>query len=789
MSAELWKRGIRHGDRVLFWGDDSPEWVVSFFASVCRGAVVVPLDRTSSGEFVRRVAEHTGARLCLCSAAQQAMAPSCATMLFDSVAELPEPNPDIPIISPESKPGDAVEIVFTSGTTADPKGVVLTHENILANIQPLEREIARYRRYERLVHPLRFLNLVPLSHVFGQLLGVFIPQILGATVVFPASLAPADIIRTARKERVSVLVAVPRMLDSLRNRLEDDLSTEGLSGDLKRSLERHFIWRWWRFRKIHRRFGFKFWAVISGGASLSAETEQFWRSLGFVVIQGYGMTETGSLISVNHPFRTGKGSIGKVLPGREMKLAPDGEILVRGRGVAQHYYRDRAMTPLAEGEGWFHTGDLGTVDEQGNLYFRGRRKNVIVGPEGLNIFPEDLEAALRRQPEIRDCLVFGLDRGGNTEPCAALILRDDADEEAAIRRANMSLAEYQRIRRWFIWPEKDFPRGTTQKPLVRVVREYAEKKFSEGGSQERGGMVAELIARITGRAVDGPADMSSLERVELLGALEERFQVDLDESVFTQADTVSDLENVISRPVSQQSSFSYPVWPQSGPMRVARILLYYIFAWPATLLAFPRVKGRENLRNQRGPLLFAANHITHADIGFILAALPLRFRHRLAIATRGEALEELRNPSPETPPGARLVRRCAYWLALVFFNLFPLPQKSGFRESFAFAGESVDRGYSLLVFPEGVRARDGRTGPFRAGVGILASNLRIPVVPVRIDGLHELKRAGRKWALPGSVTVSIGQPKMYGAETDPESIARDLEARVAGLHLRRVDEV
>ena len=236
MSAELWQRGIRHGDRVLFWGDDSPEWVVSFFGCVCRGAVVVPLDRTSSREFVRRVAEHTGARLCLCSAVQQPTAPSPATMLFDTVAELPGPNPDIPIVSPESKPGDPVEIVFTSGTTADPKGVVLTHENILANIRPLEREIARYRRYERLVHPLRFLNLVPLSHVFGQLLGVFIPQLLGATVVFPASLAPSDIIRTAREERVSVLVAVPRILDSLRNRIEDELATDGLSGDLKRSL-------------------------------------------------------------------------------------------------------------------------------------------------------------------------------------------------------------------------------------------------------------------------------------------------------------------------------------------------------------------------------------------------------------------------------------------------------------------------------------------------------------------------------------------------------------------------
>ena len=206
---------------------------------------------------------------------------------------------------------------------------------------------------------------------------------------------------------------------------------------------------------IRRQFGWKFWAFICGGAALDAETEEFWDRLGYAAIQGYGLTETTSLISVNHPFKLGKGSIGKVLPGREVKLAEDGEILIRGGGVAAGYWDERparqARLPdgVTDKDGWYRTGDVGALDEAGNLYFKGRKKEVIVTPGGLNIYPEDLEAALRRQPEVKDCVVVGIERGGNAEPCAVVILRDGGDAVAGVvERANQSLAEFQRMRMW-----------------------------------------------------------------------------------------------------------------------------------------------------------------------------------------------------------------------------------------------------------------------------------------------------------------------------------------------------
>jgi long-chain acyl-CoA synthetase len=304
-------------------------------------------------------------------------------------------------------------------------------------------------------------------------------------------------------------------------------------------------------------------------------------------------------------------------------------------------------------------------------------------------------------------------------------------------------------------------------------------------------MLADLIFRITGRRVEAISEesdlardlnLSSIERVELLSALEDRFQLDLNESRFASANTVGELEKMLRQPASHHANFRYPRWAQSPPVLMLRILLYYLLSWPAMLLmAYPRIRGRGNLRHLDGPLLFVANHITQVDVGFILAALPPRFRHHLAVAMLGEMLQEMREP----PPGTAFMKRCleklSYWLVVALFNVFPLPQRTGFRESFSFAGESADRGYSILVFPEGARTRDGTMGLFRAGIGLLATNLNVPVVPIRIDGLFELKKSGRKLARPKTVTVTIGPAIRFNPGTDPFQIARDLEACVASL--------
>src|SRR5271170_2080085 len=480
VARELEARGLEKGDAVLLWGKSSPEWIIAFLACLLSGIVIVPIDDASSEEFAGRVLEEVNAKLVLRSHAHG----ECATVpsiALERLCTLVASHDCSPYRSPELSRQDTLEIIFTSGTTEEPRGVVITHGNVLANIEPLQGEIQKYLRYEKLVHPIRFLNLLPLSHVFGQMLAVFIPPMLAGTVVFMDVLRPAEFTETIRRERISVVVTVPRFMESLRREVERGEERDGRMEKFRRNFvageKEHFLRRWWRFRRVHSRLGWKFWAFISGGAALPPELETFWNRLGYAVIQGYGMTETTSLISLNHPFRASRGSIGRVFPGLEVRADANGEILVRGENVATAYRQGGANHSLAETDGWFRTGDVAEKDAEGRLYFRGRKKNVIVTSAGLNIYPEDIEKALRAQAGVRDCVVVGDERGQGDEPYAVLLMDGDANDASkahalqAVDAANRGLAEFQRVRHWMVWPELDFPRTPTQKPIMPRIRE------------------------------------------------------------------------------------------------------------------------------------------------------------------------------------------------------------------------------------------------------------------------------------------------------------------------------
>jgi len=803
-ARELEARGIERGDRVVLWGPNSVEWVAAFWGCLLRGAMVVPMDHIAAPEFAARVMRQVDARLVLTTRERLGVDESRPAMALEDLEAQVARHPTRRYKAAELSRRDTAEIIFTSGTTAEPRGVVLTHGNLLANLEPLEAEIRKYRKWERWFHPLRFLDLLPLSHVFGQFLGVIIPPVLGATVVFQESLNPAEVMRTIKRERVSLVVTVPRLLETLRAKLERDLEAEAraewLRAEMRAAEGEKFVRRMWRFRRIHRRFGWKFWAFLSGGAALPAETEEFWMRLGFAVIQGYGLTETTSLVSVNHPFGLSKGSIGKVLAGREVKLDASREILVRGESIASGYWEGSEMKK-AEGE-WLRTGDLGEMGPDGSLYFKGRKKNVIVTPEGLNVYPEDLEAALRRRAEVRDCVVVPLERDGNAEACAVLLLREaeaEADAAAVVASANQSLAEFQRMRRWVVWPDEDFPRTSTQKPRMNVIAEYAKAQLAGGGAgmpmPAGAGSVAELIARVTGRPVSETRaeaqlatdlGLSSIERVELMSALEDRYQVSLDESRFAAATTLGELEQMLRGPTptgeTRRRGYVYPRWAARWPVTWVRFVVFYALIWPAVMiLAHPRFRGRERLRGLRGPALVIANHTTRSDVAFIAVALPMRLRHRHAVAMEAERLEAMRVPPREFSIGKRVLLRAQYWLMTAFFHVFPLPRTSGFRESFAYAGELVDRGWSVVVFPEGEYTKDGSIQPFEAGIGILANQLLVPIVPMRIEGLFELKQKRQRYARPGFVRVTVGKPVEIATRTEPGHIAQELREMVAAL--------
>jgi long-chain acyl-CoA synthetase len=799
-ARELKARGIEKGDRILLWAENSPEWVASFFGCLLRGVIVVPLDIQSDPAFVARVHEQVSAKLALCNAVTRPLADLNLPLLSsDTVSSLVAHHSPAPYLVTDIDEDDTVEIVFTSGTTAEPKGVRVTHRNLLANLAPLEREIKPYLKWERAVHPLRFLNLVPLSHVFGQFMGIFVPQLLGGEVFFQESLNPSQIIETVKRERISVIVTVPRILEGLRERIERVCDAHGKLEQLRKEIEasegQHFIRRWWKFRRVHGMFGWKFWAFVSGGATLNPETEAFWRRLGFAVIQGYGMTETASLISVNHPFKLGRGSIGRVMPGQEVKLAENGEILVRGENVSPGYWRHNAQAGTTD-EGWFRTGDIGEMDEQGNLYFKGRKKEVIVTSAGVNIYPDDIELVLDRQPEIKASAVIETQSAHGPEPLAALILRDNqVKPDAVIDRANESLAQHQQVRRWFVWSDEDFPRTVTQKVRKQLVAERVRAELAAAvpsSATSHAYPLAEIVARITNEApskLDPSAKLGtdlkldSLGRVELLSAIEDRYQVEIDEAAFTDATTLADVEKIVRQGKQEEAApYPYPRWQQRWPVSWLRIALLYSIVFPAIrIMGWPKIRGKEHLRKLRGPIVFICNHVTMVDHALILFALPARFNTKIVIAQDGELLRDWRHRPKGTNPFTRLLYLLQYFSVVLFFNVFSMPQKSGFRRSFDFAGEMMDRGYNLMVFPEGRRTRDGAMHPFMLGTGLLIRELNAPVVPMRIDGLWKLKQANRHFAWPGEVSVIVGEPVRYSNQDAPEQITRDSARRVRAL--------
>ena len=462
--------------------------MAALWAAIISGIVVVPIDYRSSLDFVRRIRAIVEARVILAGED----VPAEATTGGDGAGRLDgaavwrlagiDWRADGPMPAVQVSATDTAEIIFTSGATAEPKGVVLTHRNILANTVPIEQEVHKYRKYGRPFFPLRFLNLLPLSHMFGQAMATFIPPMLPGTTVFVRSLSPHDIVRQIRERRVSVLVSVPKLLDVLRGHVQHTSPTAAAPA----GAGVHWVRRWWLHRDVHRAFGMKFWAFVVGAAPLDPDLETYWSRLGFAVIQGYGLTETAPVVTVNHPFAMRRGSVGKPIHGLKVKVAADGEILVRGDNVTQGYYNAPEATAEAFEDGWLRTGDIGEVDESGRLYVKGRKKEMIVSPDGFNVFPDDVERVLDGVAGVRESAVVGLTDGAGERVHAVLVVDPGADLDEIVRAANAKLADHQRVRTAAAWPG-DVPTADGGHPQAEAGRDRALGPQWGRGERDRAG--------------------------------------------------------------------------------------------------------------------------------------------------------------------------------------------------------------------------------------------------------------------------------------------------------------
>ncbi len=777
---------LQKNDRVVIWSENRPEWVSVFWACVARGVHVVPVDYHSSVDLVQRIHAEVQARLIVTGDAVRGEGLSLPRFSLAALGELP-PNERFEA-SPIS-PDDVVEIVYTSGTTGEPMGVVHRHKNICANLTPIQAEMCKYKRWARPFQPVRILDMLPLSHLFGQSLGIFVAPLLGGAAVFMREMHAAAILGTIRRERVSVLVSVPKLLMNLEHEVERKY--QPVKTPAKRKGVPGILERWWRYRKVHAGLGFKFWALVVGGAEVNAEVEAFWTRLGFLVVQGYGLTETSPVVALNHPFNARSGSIGKPLHGQEVKIAPDGEILVRGESVIHDYVGARAGEQgRIDEQGWLHTGDIGEIDGDGRLYYKGRKKEMIVTSEGLNVYPQDVEGVLNTVPRVKESTVVAVRRDGEELVHAALILSDaSADPAAIIAEANRRLESHQRVQSWSVWPEEDFPRTAS---TMKVKRGEVARRIAHGQTAGKPEGAESILGRLKGGTVPLAQDLglSSLERVELLSELENHYGVEVDERRFAEVSTLGEL-NVLLHDAAGEPAHAeralLPRWNRSLPVRALRFFLFQTVIIPLfrSLLTM-EVEGAENLKGVHTPVLFASNHQSHLDTPAIFAALPMRWRYRVAPAMSQDYFRAWLEPRG-APWQKRLAAMFEYFLVSGIFNAYPLPQRmAGVRRALKYTGELIDGGYCPLVFPEGKRTPDGSLQPFKTGIGLMATRLRAPVVPIHVAGLFEIYSIHDHWPKRGTVRVTIGSPLHFEDDSNEEAATCAIEEairRMAAAHL------
>jgi len=457
-AGYLQEQGLRKDDCILIWSASRIDWMVSYLAALFVGLIVVPVDVNTREDFLSKIAQTTEAKFLITTQKQYTGLKQPPAPLID-IDALPLGTLDATRV-PTVTGDDLAEIVFTSGTTGQPKGVMLTHNNIASNA------IAAIDFIDIKAQD-RALSILPLSHMFEATVELAILH-AGASIVYARTLVPETLLKLFSSQHVTCMVLVPQALQLFLNGIEREVRRQKKEKqwEMLQRIAAHLPFKLRRlvFRSVHKRFGGHFRFFVSGGAYLPPKLAEKWENMGFRVMQGYGATECSPIVSATPYNEHIFDSIGKPLPGVEVKIADDGEILVRGPNVAKGYWKNPEATAVTFENGWYHTGDLGYMDAKGNLYLKGRKKNLIVLANGLNVYPEDIENALNANPEVKDAAVFGLmelDQGPVVH--AVLLMEDASKAKAVVQRTNKQLAPHQQIRGFTVWPEEDFPRTHTLK--------------------------------------------------------------------------------------------------------------------------------------------------------------------------------------------------------------------------------------------------------------------------------------------------------------------------------------
>jgi long-chain acyl-CoA synthetase len=790
LANYLSQKGFRKGDRILIWSYNGQEYASILLGCALSGVVAVPIDFNSKADFVALIAEEVGAKHLFNSKRRpfpsQKLSHTHVEDLDFELLKVPIAQTDFGVCD-----SDIYEIVYTSGTTSEPRGVVITNENIVSNIMHYNQVVPLRKRHI-------FLSVLPMSHMFEQVAGFFYPLCHGCTVTYLYSHKSSTIIEALQHKRVTMMVAVPIFLQTLRENILREVRTEGKEQLFSRmmSMASHLpqLVRRLVFHKIHQKLGGKLKVFITGGSSLDPDLETWWTILGFDVFQGYGLTEASPVVTLNAPSHRKHGSVGRCLPHQEIKIGPESEIWIRGSNVTPGYYDDPEESQACFEDGWYKTGDIGEFDDDGFLYIRGRKRNMIKSASGLNVYPEDIEAVLNKMPGVNDICVVATEERGDVRIHAVLLM--DKNQEwsteatrAVIESANQRLQPHQQVQQYSVWAHEDFPRTNTLKIKRGLVIDEIQHGESVAGliSASSGDRVLDLLAdlaRVDVRTIKPDSNLvtdlglDSISRIELAVMLEEEFDIDIDEGVMTPQTTVSELREIATAQQKEVLYYGFPRWAVTRPVRVLRTLLQAFIFRSLSLFSRTTVKGRENLNEIEVPVIFMANHLSHYDPIYIARAIPRHLR-KLAIPTVAELIYEVK---PEYSWRKKITIRFGRFVASLLMNAYPFSQERHLKKSFAYTGQLMDHGWNILFFPEGKLTATGQMNHFKPGIGLLAHAMRVPVVPVRVDGLYLIADYPhwfpRRFA---RVRITFGKAMYVDEKADPERVASEFENAIRYL--------
>ncbi len=768
IAQYLHQQGIKIGDRVILWAPNSPSWAFVYFGILLSGGIVVPIDFAGGKNRAGNILKLSGAKLAIQSNYKferfNPLGGGIKTVMIEDLVYLIKTLAPVKKI-PQIKATDICEIVYTSGTTGNPKGVILTHHNIVANILGACEHIV-------LPEHLNFLSVLPLSHMLEQTVGFLTPLYRGDKIIYLRTIKPSSIMEALHKEKICAMLVVPKFLLLLKNTIEREFAAKGLKFFLRSGTLKKIIAPF-----IHRKFGSNFQMFITGGAALPLDVFIFWKEMGFKVIEGYGLTECSPIVAANTLEEQIAGSVGKPLVGVKVKL-DNNELLVKGENVFSGYYQNLQESRLAFQDGWFRTGDLVKIDQNGHIFIKGRKKDVIVNASGVNIYPDEIEDVLNRIDGVKDSCVLGLDTGEGEDVYAVLLLKDKSfNPSQIIKIANEQLDPLTQIKRFSLWNDFDFPRTTTLKIQKFKVKERLLKENKKQDWISNDPLIS-ILANVSRKIeseikenslLTSDLGLNSLSRLELVNYLEQEYRVDLEDTIINQNTTVALLRRLLEKRGKIKKQKGLWLWLNNPIGKAMREIFDIVLQKPLANLFFDLESyGLSNLKNLPGPVVFISNHVSYLDQPAIMYSLPRDIRYKIASATREEFFFN--------EDGTSLFNKILFPYTMVAFNAFLLPQKSGFRKSLSYMGTLIDKGVSILVFPEGSRSKDGKLQSFMSGLGLLVKELQVPVVPVKVLGMEKIFPRGAIFPKRGKCRVIFGKPIEFTTETPSEIIQRSREA-------------